>query len=108
MRIVSVQGALYGGIGWVRLKNFQERTDASLRRELDRLRTENGGRELSGVVLDLRNNPGGLLDQAVAVSDRFLPAAHHRHHPRPRGAEPHRGESRDQRARSLTTRWSSW
>ena len=73
VRIVSVQGALYGGIGWVRLKNFQERTDASLKRELDRLRTENGGRELSGLVLDLRNNPGGLLDQAVAVSDRFLP-----------------------------------
>jgi len=73
VRIVSVQGALYGGIGWVRLKNFQERTDASLKRELDRLRGENGGRELSGLVLDLRNNPGGLLDQAVAVSDRFLP-----------------------------------
>jgi carboxyl-terminal processing protease len=73
VRIVSVQGALYGSIGWVRLKNFQERTDASLKRELDRLRTENGGRELSGLVLDLRNNPGGLLDQAVAVSDRFLP-----------------------------------
>jgi carboxyl-terminal processing protease len=73
VRIVSVQGALHGGIGWVRLKNFQERTDASLKRELDRLRTENGGRELSGLVLDLRNNPGGLLDQAVAVSDRFLP-----------------------------------
>ena len=67
------QGALYGGIGWVRLKNFQERTDASLKRELDRLRAENGGRELAGLVLDLRNNPGGLLDQAVAVSDRFLP-----------------------------------
>jgi carboxyl-terminal processing protease len=73
VRIVSVQGALYGNIAWVRLKNFQERTDAALKKELDRLRAENGGRELGGVVLDLRNNPGGLLDQAVAVSDRFLP-----------------------------------
>jgi len=73
VRIVSVEGALYGDIGYVRLKNFQERTDAALKKELDRLRSLNGGRELGGLVLDLRNNPGGLLDQAVAVSDRFLP-----------------------------------
>ena len=54
------------------MKNFQERTDAYLRKELDRLRAQNGGKELRGLVLDLRNNPGGLLDQAVAVADRFL------------------------------------
>ena len=73
IRIVSVEGDLYGGIGYVKVKNFQERTDASLRKELDRLRGLNGGKELRGLVLDMRNNPGGLLDQAVAVSDRFLP-----------------------------------
>jgi len=73
IRIISVDGALYGGIAHIRVKNFQERTDAYLRKELDRLRAQNGGKELRGVVLDLRNNPGGLLDQAVAVSDRFLP-----------------------------------
>lgn len=73
IRIVSVEGALYGGIAHIKVKNFQERTDAYLRKELDRLRALNGGRELRGLVLDLRNNPGGLLDQAVAVSDRFLP-----------------------------------
>jgi carboxyl-terminal processing protease len=73
IRIVAVEGFLYGGIGHVKIKNFQERTDTSLRKELDRLRTLNGGKELRGLVLDLRNNPGGLLDQAVAVSDRFLP-----------------------------------
>ncbi len=73
VRIVSAEGSLYGTIGYVRLKNFQERTDIYLKRELDRLRTLNGGHELRGLVLDLRNNPGGLLDQAVAVSDRFLP-----------------------------------
>jgi carboxyl-terminal processing protease len=72
IRVVSVEGALHGGIGHVRLKNFQDRTDTSLRKELERLRGQNGGRELRGLVLDLRNNPGGLLDQAVAVSDRFL------------------------------------
>ena len=72
IRLVSIEGQLYQGIGYVRVKNFQERTDAYLRKELDRLRTLNGA-ELKGLVVDLRNNPGGLLDQAVAVSDRFLP-----------------------------------
>jgi len=72
IRIVSVDGQLYEGIGHVRVRNFQERTDSYLRKELDRLRAQNRG-ELRGLVLDLRNNPGGLLDQAVAVSDRFLP-----------------------------------
>jgi carboxyl-terminal processing protease len=73
VRIVSAEGTLYGDVGYVRVKNFQERTDTYLKKELDKLRTQNGGRELSGLVLDLRNNPGGLLEQAVAVSDRFLP-----------------------------------
>jgi len=73
IRIVSVEGSLYGGIGYVKVKNFQDRTDLYLRKELDRLRGLNGGKELRGLVLDLRNNPGGLLDQAVAISDRFLP-----------------------------------
>ncbi|NNB90722.1 S41 family peptidase [Corallococcus sp. AB032C] len=73
IRIVSVESALYDGIGHVKVKNFQDRTDLSLKKELDRLRALNGGKELDGLVLDLRNNPGGLLDQAVAMSDRFLP-----------------------------------
>ncbi|MGQ0506890.1 MAG: S41 family peptidase [Myxococcaceae bacterium] len=73
IRIVSVEGGVFDGIGHIKVKNFQERTDVYLRKELDRLRGLNGGRELRGLVLDLRNNPGGLLDQAVAVSDRFLP-----------------------------------
>ncbi len=74
IRIVSVEGALYGGIGHVKVKNFQERTDASLLQGAGAAaRAQNGGKELRGLVLDLRNNPGGLLDQAVAISDRFLP-----------------------------------
>jgi carboxyl-terminal processing protease len=72
IRIVSVEGRLYGDLGYVKLKNFQDRTDGYLKKELDRLREQHGHQELSGLVLDLRNNPGGLLDQAVAVSDRFL------------------------------------
>ncbi|PTL78631.1 S41 family peptidase [Vitiosangium sp. GDMCC 1.1324] len=73
IRIVSVEGALYGGIAHLKVKNFQDRTAVYLRKELDRLREQNGGKPLRGVVLDLRNNPGGLLDQAVAVSDLWLP-----------------------------------
>jgi carboxyl-terminal processing protease len=73
IRIASVESALYGGIGYVKVKNFQERTDASLFKELEKLRTQNAGKELRGLVIDMRNNPGGLLDQAVAIADRFLP-----------------------------------
>ncbi|MCU0694952.1 MAG: S41 family peptidase [Myxococcaceae bacterium] len=73
IRTVSVESALYGGIGYVKVKNFQERTDASLFKELEKLRAQNGGKELRGLVVDFRNNPGGLLDQAVAIADRFLP-----------------------------------
>ena len=48
IRIVSVEGALYDGIGHVKVKNFQDRTDLYLRKELDRLRALNGGKELRG------------------------------------------------------------
>ncbi|MFL5351159.1 S41 family peptidase [Archangium sp.] len=73
IRIISVEGALYGGIAHLKVKNFQDRTALYLRKELDRLREQNGGKPLRGAVLDLRNNPGGLVDQAVAVSDLWLP-----------------------------------
>ena len=59
------------GIGYVRVTSFQDRTDRQLKASLDDLRGRLGG-ELRGLVLDLRNNPGGLLDQAVRVADRFL------------------------------------
>ncbi len=72
IRIVSVEGRLNEGYAYVRVKSFQEHTDRFLKRALDDLRTQNKA-ELRGLVLDLRNNPGGLLEQAVRVSDRFLP-----------------------------------
>lgn len=56
---------------YVRIRTFQERTDKSLRKALDDARAQMGG-QIRGLVLDLRNNPGGLLDQAVRVSDVFL------------------------------------
>lgn len=57
-------------VAYVRITSFQERTDTDLRAALQELWSLNS--DLRGLVLDLRNNPGGLLDQAVKVSGRFL------------------------------------
>jgi len=73
VKIVSVDHELLdGGYGYVRLRAFQERTGRDLRESLAALREELGGGDLSGLVLDLRDNPGGLLDQAVEVADVWL------------------------------------
>ncbi|MCS6891094.1 MAG: S41 family peptidase [Rhodovarius sp.] len=60
-----------GDIGYIRLSAFNEQTEPALRRAVATLRQQ-AGQNLRGFVLDLRNNPGGLLDQAVQVSDAFL------------------------------------
>jgi carboxyl-terminal processing protease len=59
-----------GKVAYVRITSFQERTDSDLRAALQELWSRHP--DLRGLVLDLRNNPGGLLDQAVKVSGRFL------------------------------------
>ncbi len=66
-----VRYRLEGDIGYIRLSSFNEQTETALRRAMQQLRTQ-AGANLKGIVLDLRNNPGGLLDQAVQVSDDFL------------------------------------
>src|SRR5271157_5858927 len=60
-----------GDIAYIRLTSFNEETDSGLKAALRRLKQASGDK-LRAIVLDLRNNPGGLLDQAVAVSDDFL------------------------------------
>ena len=73
IKIKSIKSKmLEDGFGYVRITQFQERTAADLQRELDALRKQGGNHPLKGLVLDLRNNPGGLLDQAVEVADLFL------------------------------------
>ena len=62
---------LDNGYGYIRIAQFQEKTDDDLIRALKALREENGG-NLRGLLLDLRNDPGGLLDQAVKVSEHFV------------------------------------
>ncbi|SNB45288.1 S41 family peptidase [Geobacter sp. DSM 9736] len=59
------------GYGYIRIAQFQEKTDDDLIKALAALKEQNGG-PLSGLVLDLRNDPGGLLDQAVKVSEHFI------------------------------------
>jgi carboxyl-terminal processing protease len=71
IRIQSVRSRVEGEIGYVRITSFTEQTDAGLRTAVQRMR-EQLGPKFKGLVLDMRNNPGGLLDQAVAVSDAFL------------------------------------
>jgi carboxyl-terminal processing protease len=58
-------------IGYVRITSFNEQTHKGLVKAIEKLRADAEG-GLKGIVLDLRNNPGGLLDQAVAVADAFL------------------------------------
>ena len=70
--IQSVRSRVEGGnIGYIRITTFNEQTEAGLKRAIENIKKEVGSK-LLGYVLDLRNNPGGLLDQAVAVSDAFL------------------------------------
>ena len=59
------------GYGWVRVSQFQERTVEDFARKVEELYQQD--RQLKGLVLDLRNDPGGLLDAAVALSAAFLP-----------------------------------
>jgi carboxyl-terminal processing protease len=60
---------LEDGYGYIRVSNFQDKTISELEKALKELEE---GKGLKGLVLDLRNNPGGLLDQAVKVADVFL------------------------------------
>jgi carboxyl-terminal processing protease len=66
-----VRDRLIDDVGYIRLTSFDEQAAAALRQAVSSLQQQAGNR-LRGFVLDLRNNPGGLLDQAVAVSNEFL------------------------------------
>jgi hypothetical protein len=97
VRVPSVELEDLGeGVAYVRIRAFQERTDFELSKALAELkrRTRAQGAELpAGLVLDLRDNPGGLLDEGIRVADRFLA-------PRWRPPGP--------MAPSPATRWRCW
>lgn len=63
---------LEGDYGYIRISQFQVNTGEEVGKALASLKKDNGGKKLGGLVLDLRNNPGGVLQAAVEVSDHFL------------------------------------
>jgi carboxyl-terminal processing protease len=71
IKVTSVRSRMLDDdFGYVRISNFQTKTTADMLTSIKKLKQENAG--LSGLVLDLRNNPGGVLSGAVGVSDAFL------------------------------------
>ena len=71
IKITSVRSKVEEKVGYIRITSFNERTEKGLKKEMAKIKKEIGS-DLQGIVLDLRNNPGGLLDQAIAVADAFL------------------------------------
>ncbi len=71
IKIQSVKSKTIDDIGYIRITTFNELTYPGLTKGMEEVKSKLGDK-LKGIVLDLRNNPGGLLDQAIAVSDAFL------------------------------------
>ncbi len=67
----SVRGRAEGNVAYVRISSFTEQTESGLKKAIGEI-SEKIGKGMEGLILDLRSNPGGLLDQAIAVSDAFL------------------------------------
>src|SRR6188768_523133 len=73
IRVRSVRARVEGDdIGYIRITTFNEQTTEGLKREIGNLTTQIGADKLKGFIIDMRNNPGGLLEEAVTVSDSFL------------------------------------
>lgn len=71
IKIDSVKARAEGNVGYIRITAFNEMTSSELDKALAQLQKDLGDKML-GIVLDVRNNPGGLLEQAIAVADTFL------------------------------------
>lgn len=72
IRIRAVHSRIEDSVGYVRVTTFSGGVDEDIKEAISKLREEAGSQLLAGLILDLRNNPGGLLEQAVAVTDLFL------------------------------------
>ena len=70
--IEAVHGRAEGQVIYVRISSFSEQTFDGLKSTIDKFTSEIGADKVQGIIIDLRNNPGGLLDQSIAVSDAFL------------------------------------
>lgn len=72
IKVKAVKAAKFKDVAYVKINTFSEQAADGLAAELKKLKNQIGEKNLKGLVLDLRNNPGGLLDQAIKVSDVFL------------------------------------
>ena len=72
IKVNPVRSHLYGDIGYIRIASFMDTTDSSVKKAIISLQKEANKNKIKGYVLDFRNNPGGVLDQSVKVSDFFL------------------------------------
>lgn len=72
IKVKAVRSDRFGNVMYVKINTFSEKALSGLKAEMTKLKTQIGEKNVNGLVLDLRNDPGGLLDQAVAVSDLFL------------------------------------
>ncbi len=76
IRIQSVKSKMLDdGFGYVRISQFQDPTSTAVRTAIEALKKNAPGGQLKGLILDLRNNPGGLLDMAVQITNTFLDSA---------------------------------
>ena len=71
IKIQSVKNDIFDNIGYLRITSFTEQTESGLIKSIKKIKDELNDKEI-GYILDLRSNPGGLLRQAVKVSDIFL------------------------------------
>mgnify|MGYP003337781841 FL=1 len=71
IKVKSVRFRLEGDVGYIRVTSFTEQSTSGVLDAIEKIKKE-AGNKLKGYVLDLRNNPGGLLDQAISMSDAFL------------------------------------
>jgi carboxyl-terminal processing protease len=72
IRVRAVRSRVEEDVGYIRITQFNEQTTDNLKKALVELQTKISAEKLRGYVVDMRNNPGGLLDQAISVSDAFL------------------------------------
>ena len=70
IELKSVKSRIENEIGYIRVSSFNQRVDDEIKKAIKKFKSDND--QLIGYILDLRNNPGGLLDQAISVTDIFL------------------------------------
>ena len=72
IKVKAVRSAQFGDIAYVKINSFSEQAYEGIVKEMKKMNSKMGDKPFKGLVLDLRNNPGGLLDQSIKISDLFL------------------------------------